>query len=177
MPTIRIDDGVMDRLWWWAKELDLHFASPNEVISKTLAILDDLYLEKSQTEYPSAPQMVVVPQGAIVAEIPNSYPNLRTGTGRKWSASGRELLAQHIESGLIDLRVVRAYYSKEGNVYSIPKEYPVALFDPRGFVIIESEKDITHSPRLRLNAMLDVSGGISSLDSYSECGHSHINEN
>ncbi len=176
MPTVRIDEDVLDKLWWWAKELDLHFSSPNEVISRTLAILDELYLESSETEQDSVPQTLVAPQRAIVDETPNSYADRQGGRRRKRSASGKELLTQHIQSGLIDSKVNRGYYSREGNVYSIPKEYPVALFNPEGFVIIESEQDITNSHRLRLNAMLDVSGGISSLDSYFACDHSHINK-
>lgn len=80
---------------------------------------------------------------------------------------GKGLLMEH------GLSCASAYYSKNGGFYSPISGFPVALFDPNGFVVIHTEDELQHAP-FQYGIRLNVSSpGISAHPRYKKCPHSH----
>lgn len=164
MPTIRIDDDVMRELQRRALDLGLVFRTPNDVLRRVLG-LD----ERSAAARSADARANDYDDAATAVRPARSTPIRRTRT-----ASGSVLLRQHQEVGEIPLDVKRGLYHRNGRGFAQSSEYPVAFFDPEGYVIINSEQDINDNPKFEVGANVSVRDGIESLPGYVRCGHSHI---
>ena len=157
MPVIRVDEDVMQRLQSLAVEFDLVFGSPNDVLKRVLDINDDKRYMDVFTETP-----------------PNTQ---RRRARRRATASGSVLLRDHIANGEIDAGVRLGYYHLRGRTYTKSfyeaNEYPVALFDADGYVIISSAQEVDGNPAISISANINVMNNIESLPGYVRCAHIH----
>ena len=64
----------------------------------------------------------------------------------------------------IDAR--QSYYSANGSWYTTPSIFPLALWDPHGYVRFAAEEDYLNSPYLQRGTDLNVPNGISSIPGY-----------
>ncbi len=81
--------------------------------------------------------------------------------------AGETLILEH------GLSCAKGYYSKDGRFYNQITHFPVALFDPNGYVIISSEAELRQAP-FQYGVKLKVSGpGISGHHRYQPCPHRH----
>ena len=156
MPVIRVDDDVMQRLQFLAVELGLVFGSPNDVLRNVLfdTVADSAYASR---------------EGSINVQ--------RTRTRRRRTASGSVLLREHISEGSIDATVKLGYYHLRGRTYAKSffesNEYPVALFDTKGFVIIDSAQAIEENLAIDVGVNINVLNNIENLPEYTQCNHTH----
>ena len=164
MPTIRIDDDVMRDLQRRALDLGLVFRTPNDVLRSVLG-LD----EKTASARSADARSTDHDAAAATRSAAGSTPIRRTRT-----ASGSVLLRQHQEAGEILSEVKRGLYHRDGRGFAQSSEYPVAYFDPGGYVIINSEQDISGNAKIEVGANVSVRDGIKSLPGYVRCAHSHI---
>lgn len=164
MVEIQIDYDVLRELQRRAVDLGLVFGSPNDVLRCVLE-LD----EKSSSARGVDARSIDHDVAAATMPASRSKPIRRTRT-----ASGSVLLRQHQEVGEIHLEVKRGLYHRDGRGFAQSNEYPVAFFDPEGYVIIKSEQDISDNPRIEVGANVAVRDGIRSLPGYVRCEHSHI---
>lgn len=164
MPTIRIDDDVMRDLQRRALDLGLVFRTPNDVLRSVLG-LD----EKPAAARSADARSTDRDAAAATRPAAGSTPIRRTRT-----ASGSVLLRQHQDTGDISVDVKRGLYHMAGRGFAQSSQYPVAYFDPEGYVIINSEQDISDSPKFDVGANVSVRDGIRSLPGYVHCEHSHI---
>jgi len=67
---------------------------------------------------------------------------------------------------LLNINANHALYSKTGDWYHIFKSFPGVLFDHRGYIIFQSEKEYYSHPRLRITERLNIKGGIVQLSGY-----------
>ena len=162
MPTIRIDDDVMRDLQRRAVGLGLVFGSPNDVLRHVLGLNEESLAVRS------ADALTNDYDGATAVR---STPSRRRRTR---TASGSVLLRQHQEAGEILSEVKRGLYHRDGRGFAQSSEYPVAFFDPEGYVIINSEQDISGNAKIEVGANVSVRDGIKSLPGYVRCEHSHI---
>lgn len=156
MPVIRIDDDVMQRLQKLAVELGLVFGSPNDVLKRLLDMEE---------------------RGNMYSDVASAnHEHIKTR--RRRTASGSALLREHIASGEIDDSVKFGYYHSLGHTYTKSfvesNHYPVALFDPSGFVVINSGQDIDGNSNIKVGANVDVLINIENLPGYIRCNHVHI---
>ena len=80
---------------------------------------------------------------------------------------GETLILEH------GLSCTKGYYSRDGRFYNQIVDFPVALFDPNGYVIIYSESELRQAP-FQYGIRLKVSGaGISEHPRYVRCFHLH----
>ena len=81
--------------------------------------------------------------------------------------AGETLILEH------GLSCAKGYYSKDGRFYNQISHFPVALFDPNGYVIIYSETELRQAP-FQYGVRLKVSRfGISGHTRYVHCPHRH----
>jgi len=59
-----------------------------------------------------------------------------------------------------------ALYHKDGCWYNNLKRFPGALFDPRGYVVFETEDDYLKSIHVRVTQETNVAHGISCMPGY-----------
>ena len=163
MPNIQIDDDVLQELQNRAIRSGRMHWSANDVL-RTILRLDT---GSSSTSLAAG----AAPRDGIGA-------NQRlTRTRRRRTADGGKLLQEHIGDDTIKENVRRGYYQAKGQNFAKSfvesQVYPVALFDPNGYVIINSAKDIQKSPSIEIGANLNVRRGISNLPGYVHCDHIH----
>ena len=61
----------------------------------------------------------------------------------------------------------QSLYSGTGSWYGHPSKFPVALWDPQGYIVFHTKEDYWNSPYLRCGKQLNVpDGGISSIPGY-----------
>lgn len=158
MPVIRVDEDVMQRLQSLAVEFGLVFGSPNDVLKRVLEINDDR-------------RAIDI----VNRELPSNMQRRRAR--RRATASGSVLLREHIANGEIDAGVRLGYYHLRGRTYTKSfyeaDEYPVALFDAEGYVIIGSSQEIDGNPTISISANINVMNNIESLPGYVRCDHTH----
>ena len=65
------------------------------------------------------------------------------------------------------VEAVQSLYSETGGWYNIPSSFPIALWDPYGYVVFRTEEEYLNSPYLRRGKRLNVPNGISSIPGYS----------
>ena len=97
-------------------------------------------------------------------------------TARKTVAKPGNRTHQRIGSRLLRehaLACRKGYYSKDGTPYQKPVDFPVALFDPDGYLVIPNEDSMLSSPYLNVGKRVSVPMGISSAPRYHACGHRH----
>ena len=97
-------------------------------------------------------------------------------TARKTAAKPGNRTHQRIGSRLLrehGLACRKGYFSKDGVPYQKPVEFPVALFDPNGYLILRNETAMRASPYINVGKQVSVPGGISSVPGYHTCGHKH----
>ena len=156
MPVIRVDDEVMQRLQFIAVDLGLVFGSPNDVLRKVLF----------ETSGNSA-----------LGSRENPSNVERTRTRRRRTASGSVLLREHIAEGLIDAKVKLGYYHLRGRTYAKSfiesNDFPVVLFDTKGFVIINSAQAIEENTAIDVGVNINVLNNIENLPGYTHCNHTH----
>ena len=90
---------------------------------------------------------------------------------RRRSATGSVLLREHQNNRNMK-GAKKAYYQREGISFSKPSDYPAVFFDPNGYVVIKSEKEL-ENPAFSVTTGVYVADGISTLTNYKECGHLH----
>lgn len=63
-----------------------------------------------------------------------------------------------------------ALYSKRGNWYHLLERFPGALCDATGYILFESQEDITNYPEISISSgdknWIGVRGGISAMKGY-----------
>ena len=67
---------------------------------------------------------------------------------------------------LWNVDVVHALYHRDGTYYHHLRDFPGALFDPKGYVIFRTESEYENSPYLQHGIELHVPNGINSLPGY-----------
>ncbi len=97
-------------------------------------------------------------------------------TARKMVAKPGNRTRQRIGSTLLrehGLACRKGYYSKDGVPYQRPVEFPVALFDPGGYLIFPNETAMRSNPDINVGKQVSVPRGISKVPGYHACGHTH----
>ena len=64
------------------------------------------------------------------------------------------------------VEAAQSLYSGTGDWYGIPSNFPLALWDPYGYVVFRTEEEYLRSPYLQRGRRLNVPNGISSIPSY-----------
>ena len=59
-----------------------------------------------------------------------------------------------------------ALFSRDGNWYENLEYFPVALFDPNGYVLFKTEQEYRRYSNIRIGKKTNVRGGISSIPGY-----------
>ena len=161
MPTIRVDNEVMQELQQRAYREGLVFGSPNQVLR--------LVLELDSRNGVSGRVAQLSEGGSVSArETPSAGERRRRVTGRS-------LLRSHVKLP----QNLRAYSDREGCFYEWPRSFPAILFDRTGYRILETEEDMRKQSQflylypetLKINAQ--AQGGISSIPGYVQCCNSH----
>lgn len=150
MPSIRVDDAVMKALQKQAVDLDLVFGSPNDVLRQMLGLGNNNTLPRYEDR--------------------RSFTSSNQRVRRRRTATGSVLLRDHIADGTINPDVKVGYYHQQGRSYSKSfyesRQYPAALFDGDGFVIIKSAREIDENPDITVGANLNVRNNINTLPGY-----------
>ena len=60
----------------------------------------------------------------------------------------------------------QSLYSGTGGWYGLPSKFPLALWDPHGYIVFHTEEDYLRSPYLQRVQQLNVPNGISSIPGY-----------
>ena len=159
MPTIRIDDAVMQELEKRAVQMNLVFGSPNQVLRMLLRV-DTESKEAAMSEPAST-------KPAQREERSSAAPIHRSGGERM---TGRRLLSQHRELP----RSIRPYADREGKFYEWPRDFPAVLFDKNGYVVFQDEADMLSSSNILAypeTSKVVFRSRIASLPRYKPCSH------
>ena len=81
---------------------------------------------------------------------------------RQRTASGRQLARRE------GLDVKKAYYHWEGTFYQRVNEFPVALFDQHGYVILKSRTEYLNHAKIGGNERTNIPDGIASFPQYTK---------
>jgi hypothetical protein len=84
----------------------------------------------------------------------------QSGARRERTASGRQLASRE------GLNVKKAYYHWEGTWFQRVHEFPVALFDRFGYVILKSQIEYGNHPKVSGFEKTNIPSGISSFPTY-----------
>ena len=180
MPTIRIDDEVMEILKKKAVQRELVFGTPNQVLRSEFGLdgdeFNDNVVENAQTKDLAKVQSE---SGRLVqgSEASRGVPTVER-SGRRSdrcdhvSASGRMILGRELVSTHTKLPPTKkALSSINGNFYNRPtgEEYPVILFDKGGYIIFQTESEMTKHDGVYLGKRLGLRDGIHTLPGYVKC--------
>lgn len=147
MPTIRIDDDVYS---WLKAQAEPFEDTPNSVLRRIAGLG-----ERSGVE---------VPEVKLATETQAPGPQPRVGhesSRRPNSGSGKEMARRY------GLTVSQARYNWEGNFFMPLTAFPGVLFDPAGYVLLQSADEYASSPYLRVGrSRLHVPGGIAAMPNY-----------
>ena len=84
--------------------------------------------------------------------------------------------------GTFGIGQTRSDSDKEGKFYEWPKSYPAILFDDSGYAVFSSEADCSTTLRRKgvewrnTARKMNIPGGIRSLERYTRCDHSHLEQ-
>jgi 5-methylcytosine-specific restriction protein A len=141
-PTIRIDDEV----YAWLQEHARPFEdTPNSVLRR-VACLDD---PPCSTSTPT-----------VKEEKTMQSSTQQVGYAKRVRLSGK-LLNKKWKVG-----AKHALYHRDGCWYNNLEDFPGALFDPKGYVLFETEQEYRSSRHLRITQETNVPDGISSMPGY-----------
>ena len=93
------------------------------------------------------------PPTAVPGTSANMQRRERTGSGRQLARRER-----------LDVR--KAYYHWEGTFFQRVREFPVALFDRYGYVVIKNRAEYLNHPRIGGNERTNIPAGIASFTGY-----------
>ncbi len=148
MPTIRIDREV----YTWLQEQGRAFEdTPNSVLRRIAGL--DNQVETDDTPESNAPRSA----------------SIRTFEGRTSRPVRGSQLADRE-----GLSVKRAYYHHEGTWFQVPIEFPAALFDPRGYVVFETESEFRNTPGVEVGEKTNIHEGIWKLSKYRTMKHAAV---
>ena len=97
-----------------------------------------------------------------------SKPGRSTGgprNKRKRTSSGRQLARQEA----LDVR--KAYYHWEGTFFQSVHEFPVALFDRYGYLVIQTQSEYLRHPKIGGLEKTNIPSGIASFSGYKRMKH------
>ena len=80
---------------------------------------------------------------------------------------GQKLLREH------GLPAQKGYFSKTGIPYQRPSEFPIVLFDPDGYLMVNDLSSLANNPYINVGKQVSIPNGIGSIPGYVTCGHVH----
>lgn len=151
-PVIRVDDQVYAWLQAKAKPFE---DTPNSVL-RTLANLDF-----SAPEAPAGP----VAGGQVEAREAQAQEMSREVTPPRNASLGKRLSGKLLARKW-KVSVRHALYHKDGTWYNNLREFPGALFDPKGYVLFRTEEEYRRCPQVNIGEETNVRPHISAIRGY-----------
>ncbi len=138
MPTISIDDEVKS---WLASHITDFEDTPNSVLRRIAG------LEYSNHSTPT--KQITMP----------------SANDRKGSTSPRPIRGSSLARSE-GLSVSQALYHCGGTFFGVGTRFPLALFDPKGYVIFSTDDSYRNSPSVTVMKRTNIPKGISKIPGY-----------
>ena len=130
----------------------------------TIRIDHDVYrwLQNQATAFEDTPNSVLRRVSGLDSEKTDGDSNeaSRKKRPRARTASGRTLALRE------GLTVAKAYYHWDGTWYQRVHDFPVALFDRYGYVVLESRLEYLNHPKISGLEKTNIPDGIASFTNY-----------